>query len=169
MALSIYGATTALFTPATAATDIFSISGSATKTVKVMGLNLHGTQTTGGNIGTIGIIKRSSANTGGTAVASTRVPLDSSSAAATSTVQHYTANPTLGGTIGTIYQPRVVIPAAANITPPAPVLVWDPSLSLWYTTVVLRGTAEVLVVNMGGGALPAGATNFTVSVVWSEE
>lgn len=164
-----YAASTAAFTPAAAATDVFTISGSASKTVKVLSLVLSGVQTAGGNIATVSLVKRSAVNTGGTAVASTKVPHDSSIATATAVVQHYTANPTgLGAAVGTVYNPRASVPAAGNVGSPASILQYaapDPSLG---EPITLRGTAEVLAISLGG-VTPTGAAGFQVTALWTEE
>lgn len=96
-----YSAATAAFASAATATDIFIVQGSATKTIRVIAVKVFATQTTAG-AGNIFLLKRSTANTGGTTVATTRVPLDSQYPAATATVQHYTANPTVGTLVGNI-------------------------------------------------------------------
>lgn len=168
--MATYMAATATFTPAASATDIFTISGSASKTVRVLRVVLSGVATAASNITTITLVKRSAADTGGTAVASTRVPLDSTSAAASATVQHFTANPTVGGAVGTLATPRVLVPAAATATAAPPtILDWEfQKDNGWGTPVILRGTAEVLAVNMGG-VVPAGSATFTVTIVWTEE
>jgi hypothetical protein len=54
------------------ATDIFTIYGSATKTIKILRIGISATQTTGGAVN-IQLIKRSTANTGGTSASSTAV------------------------------------------------------------------------------------------------
>ena len=164
-----YSAATAIFTPVATATDIFVITGSATRTVKILSIILSGTQTTAGNIGTISLIKRSTDDTGGTSVAATRIPHDSTNAAATAVVRHYTANPTLGTTVGTVYSPRVSIPAPATAIVPATIFQYNAPDPAHGQPITLRGAAEVIAVNMGGGALPAGAANFAVTVIWTEE
>lgn len=165
---STYMAATATFTPATAPTDVFVITGSSTKTIRVLRMILSGVQTTAGGVTTISIIKRSTADTAGTAVATTRVPLDSGFAAATAVVQHYTANPTVGSVIADIYRPRVFIPAAATATLPVTIFDQDWSQSVWSTPPTLRGTAETLAVSLNA-TLPSGAATFEVTVMWTEE
>lgn len=163
-----YMAATATFTPAASPTDVFNITGSSTKTVKVLRIIVCGTQTTTGNVGTISVIKRSTANSGGTAVSATAVPTDSNFGAATASVRHYTANPTVGTAVGTVWNPRTFIPspAAAQSNPIATDMNFQDLLN--GTGLVLNGTAESLSVNMGA-ALPSGAANFQVTCIWTEE
>ena len=83
------------------ATDVFTITGSASKIIRVLELRVSGYQTTAGVIN-LHVIKRSAANSGGTATTQTATPHDSNNAAATATVQAYSVNPTtLGAAVGT--------------------------------------------------------------------
>ena len=90
------------FTPPATPTDMITVTGSATKTIRVWSLQVCTTNTAAGSQ-EFRLIKRSTAYTGWTAVASTLVPLNATSAAATATVNHYTANPgALGTAVGTV-------------------------------------------------------------------
>ena len=100
--------------------------------------------------------------------------LDSNDAAATATVNHYTANPTLGTTVGTINTVRLATPVAipasfAGVVEDAgkELLPWNNN-SILDKPVTLRGTSEQLVVNFAGAALVAGQTH-AFRVVWIEE
>lgn len=146
------------------ATDIFTITGSATKTIRVTKIEVSGVQT-GGAIEDIQLVKRSTANTGGTSATLTGVAFDSTSAAATATVRTYTANPTLGTLVGTIRGIDIGVPAAGLSGASQP---W-----LWKfggdgsQAVVIRGTSEVLSVNLNGQTMTGGSFNF--SIEWTEE
>jgi len=96
-----YSAAIGALVTAGAATDIFTITGSATKTIRITRIRIGGNSTTATWHIFLGI-KRSTANTGGTSTVLTRVPHDSLNAAATATIRAYTANPTLGTTVGTL-------------------------------------------------------------------
>lgn len=166
----IYSSCTALFNPAANATDIWSIQGITGKTVRILRLILGGTQNTAAVATNISLIKRSAANTAGTRVASTKVPLDSESPASSTTVEHYTANASgLGAAVGTVYNPHVLIPAAATITNPPHIIDFDCRNSKWDDQVVLHSSSELLVVNLGGGALPSGTANYHVNVFYQEQ
>ncbi len=169
-AISTYSGNTVAFTPV--AGDIFVITGSATKTVKILRIILCGTQTTAGNVNTISIIKRSSANSAGTAVALTKVPFDSTSPASTIVAQHYTAAPTPGTAVGTLWGPRATIPAPATVnnvgeSGASAILIYDHNQSVNGQLPTLRGVGESLAINLS--AVPTGAANFEVQISWTEE
>lgn len=160
-----YSAYTAQFASAATATDIFIIQGSATKTIKVLNMKISALLTTAASQ-SIFLIKRSSANTGGTAVATAKVPHDSVYPAATATVQHYTANPkSLGTTVGNIRARRGVIPAS-NTAVSNPIIDWDFG-SFSGGALTLKGTSELLAVNLNAVTFTGGA--FIIGVEWTEE
>lgn len=151
--------------PAALATDIFTISGSATKTIRITELAVSGTENSNG-IHDVQVIKRSAANTGGTSATVTAVPHDSNSAAATNTVLSYTANPTaLGTAVGTIATRKLGV-SATNLAGPSDY--WNlefgerPSQAI-----VLRGTAQLLCVNLNGVTINSGS--YDIFVEWTEE
>lgn len=164
------------FTPVATPTDIVTIIGSATKTVRVWSFKITTTATAAGSH-QFALIKRSAANTTGTFVAGTAVPLDSANAAATSVVGHYTANPGgLGTAVGTIITARVVSPVpvpasfASIITDAGFDLlsIWSNSGAPGFQPVTLRGIAQVLALNYAGAALVAGQTH-AWNILWTEE
>lgn len=146
------------------ATDIFTITGSGTKTVRVTRIEFSGTETTGA-VRDIQIIKRSTANSAGTSTTLTAGSFDSTNAAATATVRAYTVNPTLGATVALVRSVAYGIPAA-NLSGPTNPFAWDfgtrPA-----QIVVLRGTGEVLAVNLNG--VTATGSLLNLSVEWTEE
>lgn len=144
-------------------TDVFTITGSATKTVRIKQVRLSGTETTGA-VRDFDLVKRSTANSGGTSTSVTAVPHDSSNSAATATVKSYTVNPTLGTLIGVLRSDAWSIPAA-SLSGQTGVLIWDMGLN--FQEIVLRGTSEVLAINCEGVTMAGNAMNFTV--VWEEE
>lgn len=159
------------FTPPATPTDLVTIFGSATKTVRVMSFKL-GTVNTAAGSQLFVLSKRSAVTTSGTAVAATAVPLDSSDAAATATVNHYTAAPTAGTALGTIVTKKV---ASTVVTPTSFAGVREdsdvemlPMSSDQVKSVVLRGVAEGLAINFAGAALVSGQIH-TYNVVWTEE
>lgn len=164
-----YSVTTAFFTPAATATDIFKITGSASKTIRILDLRMGGTATAAATI-TLLVIKRSSDDTAGTFVAGTSVPHDSNNPAATAVVGHYTVNPTLGGTVGTITVRKVTLPisttAAGEVNTQ---LLPDGAQSVLDQPIVLRGTTQVLVINNNGAAIPAGGAGWYITCMWIEE
>lgn len=164
----------ATFTPAATPTDIVTINGSGTKTIRVYSFKITTTNTAAGSQQFF-LIKRSAADTTGTFVAGTAVPLDSSNAAATATVGHYTANPgALGAAVGTIVTARVASPVAtpasfAGVAFDAGIdLLASLDVSIFPQIVTLRGTAQGLCLNFNGAALVAGQTH-AWQIMWTEE
>ena len=163
-----YSASAEVVASATA-TDIFTIYGSATKTIRVTYLAFTASQSTSANQ-LVRVIKRSTANTGGTSSNISEIPHDSTSAAATATVLSYTANPTLGTAIGTLGSHNVILPddapsGAGGSLPGGPYVLFTATRPA--QAYLLRGTSEGLVVNLAGSA--GGGNNYSFFVEWTEE
>jgi hypothetical protein len=165
---STYAATSGTLTPGTTPTDIVTLTGSATKTIRVLKFDISSSQTTLG-VNTWFLIKRSTANTGGTSTTSTAVPFDSNDAAATATFRNYTVNPTsLGTAVGTIATLKLVSDPTVGGTPSQVVYTYDFTDNGTAQGIVLRGTTQVFALNFNGAALPAGLV-INVNIVWTEE
>ena len=147
--------------PAASPTDIAVLPGGATTTVIVTRVQLSCTQTTAGIID-VQLLKRSTADTLGTSAAMTVVPLDSSNSAAVSAPLSYTANPTTGTLVGAIW-PMKVGALAPGTASPNDIYVWTPKYG---QSIVLRGTAQQLAVNLNGVTLTGGSCD--VSFDWIE-
>jgi hypothetical protein len=149
-------------------TDMFTLTGSATKTVRVLKLFFTALQTTlGFNI--FLLVKRSTADSAGTFVADTAVPLDSSDAAATASVGHWTANPTLGSLIGNIEVERVITKSTTAVDGSEAGLhyvMFESGIDV--APITLRGAAEGLHLNFAGAALPTGLVIYP-TIMWTEE
>lgn len=155
--------TSAIFAAAASATDVFTITGSVSKTIRVTRIAITGTQTTGA-VRDVLIIKRSTANTGGTSATPTIAPHDSNSSAATAVVRNYTANPSgLGTSVGTIRSAKVLI-GAATALPGEFISEWGPRSS---QAPVLRGTTQVLSVNLNG--VTSAGNSLSINIEWTEE
>jgi hypothetical protein len=163
-----YSASAGPITFAATATDIFTIAGSATKTIRVTKLVVEMTETTAATE-TILLIKRSAANTGGTVAHPTGVPNDSNNAAATAVITTYTANPTtLGAAVGTMVTRLARIPPATAFTvPPSETGIILVDAVRPSQAIVLRGVAQVLAINFGGGTAAGNSTGYYVE--WTEE
>ena len=163
-----YSASATNFVPPASATDVFTITGSATKTIKINDFGFSSTTTAGSGIALgISFIKRSTADSGGTSVTATNVPHDSANAAATAVVRHYTANPTLGTSVGSIRSRRIIVPAAGsngsgtaggseeefNVRPGQPI--------------ILRGVTEQFCINLNGTSITGPVS--AAFVEWVEE
>lgn len=159
------------FTPPATPTDLVTIFGSASKTVKVQSFKIGTTNTAAGSQIFV-LSKRSAVTTGGTPIAATAIPVDSGDAAATAMVNHYTAAPTAGTALGTIVTKKVASPVITPATFAGIVEDSDkemlPIASDQTKAVTLRGVAEGLAINFAGAALVAGQIH-TYNVVWTEE
>jgi len=159
-----YSATSAFSPTATAATDVCLLNGSATKTIKVRRIYFNALATTAVS-DPIAIIKRSTANSGGTSVGLTEVPLDSSAGAATAVGLTYTANPTVGTAVGFIADPYFSI---GNLTTGGAQSF--PSVLLYGqlgSPIVLRGVAQGVAINLNAASFPGIVVSCTFE--WTEE
>lgn len=146
---------------AASATDIATITGSASTTVYVTKVIVSGIQTTAGMADVL-LIKRSAANTGGTSGAGTAVPNDANDAAASATVLGYTANPTPGAAVGTVRRNYQAVGGVTSVVNPVVVYEFgDKGRPL-----ILRGIAQVLAVNLNAVTLAGGT--FDVTFEWFE-
>lgn len=93
-----YSAVSIALAPASAATDIFCISGSTTKSISVKRISITGTATTL-NEGQFTLLRRVSLDTGGTPASGTALPVaaknNPNDGAAVAVLTAYTANPTI--------------------------------------------------------------------------
>lgn len=153
--------------PASTPTDVFTLTGSGTKTVRILRVWYSATEGTAA-IKDILFIKRSSADSGGTSTNPTRVPYDSNDAAATATVNAYTANPTsLGSAIGTVLAFKYAMSAVNNNTAIGPDTTPIDFGNRPGRAVVLRGTSEVFAVNLNSSTSATGSLDITIE--WTEE
>jgi hypothetical protein len=154
----------ATFVSATAPTDIFLVTGSATKIIRIHKVKITATTTSGSAIKVnFQLLKRSTANVGGVVVVDTSVQHDSLDAAATAVVRHYTANPTTLGTLAGI------IRADSNSVSPTGVgggaIEWVFNEAA-FKPIVLRGVNESLAVNLGSTSITG--SMISISAEWSE-
>lgn len=157
----VYAASAVNITFATTPTDVLTLTGSATKVIKVHRVAFTAVQTTS-SARDIVLIKRSTANSGGTSATLTNVPLDSSFAAATAVARSYTANPTLGNTVGMIRSRKCFVGTITGSASDS-----DEFIIEFLVPLVLRGTGQVLAVNLNSVSSTGGV--FSGSFEWSEE
>ena len=160
-----YGAGVADVALAASATDVFCVQGSATRIIYVKKIVVNGTATSA-NKANLLIIKRSTANTGGTASTLTDVPYDSQDPAGTATVKAYTANPTTGTAVGTVASSHSEFAPDGSPTLPSDVSVFDFGGD-GNKRITLRGTAESLCVNFNAETITGGIAHFTTE--WIEQ
>lgn len=158
-----YAATAIGLVTAASATDIFTITGSATKIIKVHKITITATRTTSTTTD-IQLVKRSTANSGGTSTNPTRVPNDSLNPSATATINAYTANPTTGTLVGSFRAEKEFINVAG--TGPSDRIGWLTDV-LAIQPWVLRGINEVMAVNLNGVTITG--PSFDIYIVWTEE
>jgi hypothetical protein len=140
--------------PAANATDIITVTGSGTQTIIIKKIEVSGVATVGDKY-RLALLRRSTADSGGTATTSTAVTLDTGQAANTATFNQYSANPTLGTLVG---QPMSnwVVPlsiAGAGVST-NPVVLFEATDTL--KGIVLRGTSQQLAINGLGTSIPTG-------------
>lgn len=161
---TVYCGSTGVFTTTTSATDIFNFKGSSTKTVYIRKILWKRSSVSTAGLHNIYLIKRSTANSGGTSVALTAVPLDSGFASATASGVHYTANPTVGTSLGLL---RHICNYLSSYSSDRMTLALFDSTK-GGSPIVLRGTSESISVNYNGVTDPIG-TSATVDIEWSEK
>jgi hypothetical protein len=162
--LASYSASIKGLTAATTPTDIFTIIGSASKTVTISRITISGQQS-GPGVALFRVIRRSAANTGGTSSTVTAVPNDTNNAAATAVVKAYTANPTQGAAVGDVVSWEVSIPGTGQtaFTPFSQTFGAVPGQQ----GIVLRGVAQTLAINLNGVTMGGSALNITIE--WTEQ
>lgn len=157
-----YSAAAVGYVIATAATDIYTIIGSASKVIRINKIRISATTTSGTPIKvSIVLIKRSTLNTGGTRVAGLAVRHDSLSPAAAASVGHYTANPTLGTSLGPARS------ASTSVTTSGVSggdILYD--FERGGEPMILRGASELLAVNLNGGTVSGPIVS--VCIEWIE-
>lgn len=159
-----YVAGTSGFAPAAAATDVLTITGSATKTVRITKVYLSFTATTAVSV-PVSLIRRSAANTGGTSATFAATPRDTTNPGATAAVAIYTANPTaLGAAVGSVLEagkiPAPLTGGAVQVT----VFEFGTGSN---QAIVLRGTSQVLAVNLNSVSVTGGS--MALAIQWTEE
>ena len=162
------GATNSTVVAAASATaPFFVIYGSASKTLRIQRIRISGPTNVTLAYQGFDIIKYSTAPSGGTAVALTQVPLDSTDAAATASLcQVYTAAPTAGTPVGNIGSARIVNKSATVVDgSEASVLEWDFRGQGRSGEPTLHGTAQ----GVGVELHVATATTVSIEVEWTEE
>ena len=155
--------TVAVSAMATSLTDLVTLTGSATKTLRVTNVTLCGINATTATTTVVSLIKRSTADTGGTTgTAPTATALQGETVSGTLAL--YTANPTLGTGVGSgIDQFGLNWGAAGS----------GGCVAVDYGTrnteaVVLSGVAQQFALNFGGVTQPSGAS-LTYRLEWTEE
>jgi hypothetical protein len=169
--------TSALFTPfATAPVTYISIVGSATKTVRVQRIGLWMVATANASVG-LTLARGTALGTGGTAVTPTVTKLDTSSAASTAVVKHYTTAAQTAATgstnLSTMNLTGNLVAETVQIFAPAAYSMMFPEGGVGGQCIVVRGTSDIIEVqvNLGqsGGANGPPAMQVGYFVEWVED
>lgn len=163
---SIYSTGASQITAAATPGVVVEIKGSATKTVRIKKVIFQMNATTAKQW-PVTFQRAVAAVEDGTAVVPKITKLDTSDAAATAVVSHFTANPTAKAanpTDSVVFIQDVTATAPATAAAP---LVWEP-VANGGKPFTLRGAADCLVIRLGGGGLTAGE-KYSYSVVWAED
>lgn len=170
-----YAAASAYTAPAATTTDFWQIYGSSTKTIKVLRIEAaYAGDSPNAVSDKFFLIKRSTANSGGTSTVVTNVALDSNNAASTAVVRIYTANPAgLGTAVGQVHSGLLAntFPTSSgnpvSLASRSSQIIFDHNLT--GQPVVLRGTAEGLCLNFNSVKPSATTPLIAVTVFWTEE
>lgn len=151
-------------TPAATPTDLFTIAGSATKTIRITKLIIGGVAGTAGQLSPL-LVRRSAANTGGTSTAPAIQKRDTTDGAASATIALYTVNPaSLGTAVGTMDTCRLLL----NLATAAPDVCQFSFGTNNDKEIVLRGATDILAINFAGAAVPATGL-VDLDIEWTEE
>lgn len=147
---------------------IFLIEGSASKIIVVKRIAVSGITLTAVAYLTLNVCKYSTAASGGVPVNAALVPLDSTFAAATATVKHYTTGPTPGTLVGTVATSRTLAQATAAAAAGVPRDVVFSFGDMPETKgIVLRGTVQGC--GLVWATAPATTPTLTIDIEWTEE
>ena len=145
--------------PTTSGADAVTLSGSASKTIRVHQIIVSLSGSSAPENTSIAVFKRSTANSGGTFVPITPLPHDKNSSAASAVIGGYSVSPTTPGTFVGILEEVYLAASTLNI---APVVF---TYGQTDQSVILRGTGDLLTVSVN--PLPASPA-MLVKIKWSE-
>lgn len=159
--------------PAASATDVVCLAGSASKTIRITKITIGGTAGTLVTV-PIALVKKTAADTGGTAASTTANPantitlLDSTFPAATAVPVSYTANPTIGSAGTIMAAASVTLNVTGTSAAPNVPLVFDfTNASDLNPGVVLRGAAQQACLHFNAISVSSGVLNGYLQ--WTEE
>jgi hypothetical protein len=167
-----YSATSIGLVPASAATDIFCISGSTTKDISIKRIGISGTA---GTLITapITVLRRASLDTGGTAATTTALPVAASNlstqSAATAVLTAYTANPTIVDASPMYFRTQVQSFNTTSALVTAPPLEFHfGEYTGWFTRAldIAKNTAQQVCVNLNATSISSGLLN--IDITWVE-
>lgn len=173
LARTTYSATFFGLVPVATATDLFCITGSASKLIRLQNVKLSGSGTAISL--PVTVLRRASADTGGTAATTTANPAntislrDTTQVVSTATLISYTVNPTIVDTSPTyIDSAQFSLAAAASGPTNSPLFFdWSRDVENLLQVPTLRGAAQQICVNLNSTTITSGL--LTGSLTWTEE
>lgn len=158
------------YTPFASTTDILTISGSATKTIRIWKIHISGSNPSSNILYDVYLIRRSALNTGGTPTTQTAVKHDTLNPTATAVVTSYATAPTLGASAGTLNQSMLFVSTLSKggDTPVQPMnyVEFKFGENGRCQPLTLRGVNEAIAINFNGVTINA---NLEVDIEWTEE
>lgn len=151
--------------PYSSPTDWIVIRGAASKTIKIVRIEISGAATAATEV-VFTLKKHTIANTGGTSTTPTPVQHDSNDAAASATVLLYSVAPTIDNSAAIWKNVRMtlaVAPAASTVAPDR--FVYDYRAEIG-EPLTLRGVAQEFAIN--SPTVPSGGV-YDVAITWTEE
>lgn len=148
-------------------TDWIVVKGSATKTVKILRIEISGAATAATEV-IFTLKKHTVANTAGTSTTPTPMKHDSNDVAASATVLLYSAAPTIDSSATiwkTVRMTLAVAPAATSVNPDRYIYNYGAE---GYEPLTLRGVTEEFAINFASAAVPSGGV-YDVAITFSEE
>lgn len=167
--IGTYVATGIGIAPASSATDIACITGSATKVIRIQRIRVSGSAGTLISVPVL-ITKHAAANTGGTAATGTALPvpytLDTANPTVSATATAYTANPTITDSAPGIITTAILGLGLTGTTLGAAGVLFDFGDLTYAEKPTLRGVAQQVCVNLNATSPSSGLVN--VSFIWTE-
>jgi hypothetical protein len=146
--------------------DVFTITGSATRTIRVAKITVTARlATTTAGYGTVALVRRAAADTGGTPVALSSFARDTLNGAATAGITLYSAAPTVNSTVGTLDSCRLFFPTAAAVPD---VCAFTLGVNNDQMT-VLRGATDILALAFVVDGTTGAPITADIDVEWTEE
>ena len=164
--------------PVTAGTDVVCIAGSATKLVRLQYIKIWGTTASAVQDLPVMLLRRASADTGGTPATTTANPgvttqiakRDTTNGTASATLISYTANPTIVDSAPTYLDSSLLtMPIVTSVTPAVPVdFNYARDTENFMQAPVLNGVAQQICVNIQGVTV-TNASVWNGVIAWTEE
>lgn len=165
--------------PVTAGTDVICIAGSASRTVRLQRITIWGTTATAVQTLPLNLVRRATADTGGSAATTTANPgvttqitrRDTSVAGtATAVLISYTANPTINDAAPTYIDSQLLtMPVVTSVATASPAdFFFARDVENLLSAPTLYGVAQQICVNINAATI-TNASLWNGSIVWTEE